>query len=110
MSKEQRFAEGECYLIIRCYEVRYGPSAYELKIDRATQRKPALAADEVALKVRVQLPVALFLKPTLSASIKVEGETPTLELDTETVTSIEDLIRSAVGLDVELNVISPDDE
>lgn len=105
-----RYAEGECYLIVQCCETRAGINPYVLRIDRATQRKPALAADEVALKVRVQLPVALFLKPTLSASIKVEGETPTLELDTETVSSIEDLIRSAVGLDVELNVISPDDE
>lgn len=109
MSSDERFARGECYLIIECYKQKYGPT-HALRIDRVTQRKPALGPDEVALRVDVALPVALFLKPTLSASIRVDGEAPTFELDTETVTSIEDLLRTSVGLDVVLNVMAPDDD
>lgn len=106
---DERFAQGECYLTIQAQQVRYGPrERYELRIDRVTQRKPALNADEVALKIAVTLPVALFLKPTLSASISVDGDVPKLELDAETQSAIEDLIRSSIGLDVELKVIAPE--
>jgi hypothetical protein len=56
----------------------------------------------------LKLPAALFEKPTLGAQIKVDGEVPSIDLSPETVETIENVIRSTAGLDVELKIVEPD--
>lgn len=104
-----KYAEGETYLIIQGVRARFGPrGAYTLQGFTTRKTKPDVARDEIALKLKVRLPAALFEKPLLSASITVDGEVPQMDLSPETVNTIEDLIRSQSGLDVQLTVIDPE--
>ncbi len=99
------YAEGTTYLIVRAKK-GYG---WELIDFRTRKTKPAVERDEVAIKIKLKLPTALFVKPTLGASITVEGDVPVIDLSPETVETIQDVIRSQAGLDVQLTVLQPDE-
>ena len=106
---EVKYAEGSTYLIIKGTPCKYGPrGTYSLSGFQTRKKKPDVAADEVAVKLDLKLPAALFDKPLLSAKINVDGEVPAIELDSETVDNIENLLRSTTGLDVEISVVEPD--
>ena len=99
-------AIGTTYLIVQ------GKKKYrewELVGFRTRKTKPDLARDEVAIKLELKLPAALFEKPVLGAQIKVEGDVPQIDLSPDTVETIQDVIRSTAGLDVELTVVTPDE-
>ena len=99
------YATGTTYLIVSGRK-GYG---WELGGFRTRKTKPDLARDEVAIKLELKLPAALFEKPTLGAAITVEGDVPTIDLSPETVETIQDVIRSTSGLDVQLTVVPPDE-
>lgn len=108
MSEKVKYAEGEAYIVVKGRQTRYGnPAPWELIITNVLKKKPAVDYDEVALLLKLKLPVALFEKPLLSAAVRVDGDVPQIELAADTVTEIQNLIRSAVGLDVEVRVIPP---
>ena len=101
----ENYVKGSCYLIV-C-GVNRGSNAYpawELSGFTARKNKPAVDANEVAIKISLSLPVALFKKPTLEASIGIEGDVPVIDLTPETVSTIEDVIRSETDLNVRLEV------
>lgn len=98
-----KVVETSGYLVISCAQKRYG--YHELKLERVARKKPSVASNEVALELRLRLPVALFEKPTLSAEINVEADVPRLAVTPETVSNIRDVIQSAIGLNVELKVV-----
>ncbi len=99
------YAEGTTYLIVKARK-HYG---WELTGFRTRKTKPDVARDEVAIKLQLRLPTALFVKPTLGAQIRVDGDVPEIDLSPETVETIQDVIRSQSGLDVQLSIIEPDD-
>ena len=105
MSKNQ-YVEGSCYLLIRGGQDRLGFT--HLSGFKAYHRKPNVESDEVAIQLKIKLPSALFEKPLLAASINVDGDVPVMEIEPETVHTIENLIRSQTGLDVQLSVVEPD--
>lgn len=104
---EPQYAEGEAYLVLKGVQDRYSQKWY-LRVEKIAKRKPSVESDEVALLLRVKLPAALFEKPTLAATISVEGDVPQMELEAETVSTIENVIRSTTGLDVHLTLVKPE--
>ena len=105
MGTKIEYAEGSTYLVIKGKR-QY--NSWQLQGFRTLKTKPDVARDEIALKLNLKLPAALFEKPTLSASINVDADVPMLELSPETIHTIEDLIRSTAGLDVQLSVVDPE--
>lgn len=106
-NKPIEYAEGSTYLVIKGNKPSYG-RFWRLSGFRCLTRKPDVARDEIALKLELKLPAALFEKPLLAASINVDADVPMLELSPETIHTIEDLIRSTAGLDVQLTVVPPE--
>lgn len=48
------------------------------QIDRVTQREPQLKPHERAMFLELEVPLAVFARPTLSAKLKLEPGTPLL--------------------------------
>lgn len=105
-----KYVEGYCYLILRGCNTgsRVYPN-WVLGSFNVRKSKPNVASNEVALKLSLKLPVALFEKPLLAATINIDADVPMIDLSPETITNIQDLIRSTAGLDVELTILSPED-
>lgn len=100
-------AQGEAYLVLRGVPPRYAGYDWALRFERVVSKKPAVGRDEIALQLRIRVPAALFEKPTLGATISVNGDVPQMDLTPETVTTVQDLIRAQTGLDVQLTVVKP---
>lgn len=101
------YAEGQAHLVVRGTKSRHG-TGWVLNFVKVTTRKPELQSDEIAILLRLKLPAALFEKPLLTASISVEGDVPAFELDAVTKATIEDVLRSTAGLDVQLSLVKPE--
>lgn len=80
----------------------FKPKGYFDMVGRMAKRKPALAKDEVAIEVTVDLPASLFEKPTLAAKIVGTGEAPRLDLTPEFIANIEEHLEAQTGLRIEL--------
>lgn len=72
---------------------------------RVTANYPELARNERTLNLKMQLPLALYEAPALTASIKVESPDQAVSIDT---TAIADAVRGAIGLDVDITVAAPE--
>lgn len=91
----------EFYLVIQGKPGRYRKEVRELGSIRTAKRKPACAADEVALKLSLEIPDTLFVKPTLEASITVPGPAgPVLTAEVEE--NIAEIIRQQTGMSVHI--------
>lgn len=91
------------YLIIRVNTggSRY-PSAWKASA-RLTAKKPSTSRDEVAVKLAVNLPASLFVRPQLEAKITVPDHQVTpLTIDLETQDNIAALIQQSTGFDVRI--------
>lgn len=78
---------------------------------KSTYSKPNLDADEVAVKVVLELPEALFDKPTLQANIEVPEEAVTKPvIEAEVIDNIEEIIKQNTGFEVRLGVVSNEQE
>ena len=72
---------------------------------RITANKPALAADEIAVHLLMDVPNQLFWRPTIEAKVTIPDEAvPPVSLDAHVVEQVGDAIRQATGLDVVLSV------
>lgn len=72
---------------------------------RITATQPRLQAGEVAIKVTLALPRALFQRPNLAATIAIPANkvSPT-RIDAEVIQNIEELIRSNLGMDMKITL------
>lgn len=76
---------------------------------RVCKGKPDLGRNEVAIRFHVELPEALFIKPSLSAKITIpESAGLNAEISAEVQDNITDAIRQASGMDVRLVVEGPE--
>lgn len=71
---------------------------------RLTRSPGKLAAHEVAIGLKLTIPLAVFDRPALSATITVDGGAPKVYLD---VAAAQDALRQSLGVDVALTVVSP---
>lgn len=72
---------------------------------RVTAGFPALARDERTMNLKVELPVALFEAPSLSASIKVDHPAQAVTIDT---TALAEAVRGAIGMDIDITIQPPE--
>ncbi len=69
---------------------------------RVTAGYPALSRNERAINLKIELPIALFETPSLSASIKVEHPDQAVHIDS---TAIAEAVRQVVGMDIDISVV-----
>lgn len=90
----------EGYLIVGKAKQRYGKLT-----GKFVTKSPALASNEIAIKVKVSLPEELFTRPQLKFNINIPEEAvPQKEIDAEVIGNIKELVE--VGLGMEIHLIS----
>lgn len=71
---------------------------------RVTADEPNLSRDERAVNLKMTLPVALFETPSITAKINVETPAERVEID---VPALTESVKQALGMDVEISVVEP---
>ncbi len=78
---------------------------------RMTKSNPAIASNEIAVKVMIEIPDAVFDKPTLQAQITIPEEAVSRPvISAEVVDNVQEIIKQNTGFDVRLEVIEKDKE
>jgi hypothetical protein len=99
------------YLTITKHKNRASFAAPGLKL---TLKKPgSLNGNQIAVKVNLELPNALFEKPEILVNLKVPGNTPVGNMQTITATvqeNIAELISSQLGTKVHVTVAEIDSD
>jgi hypothetical protein len=91
------------YIVIEGKESRYGSLSLTA---RMVERVPKLKGNEVALRLAIDLPKALFTRPTLEARMTIPDEAvPTIEITPEVTDNISKIIRESTGLTMSVNVV-----
>jgi hypothetical protein len=71
-----------------------------------TTENPALAANEVAVKVTLELPDAVFEKPAFEAKIEIpEAAVSKPVINAEVVDNVQEIIKQNTGFTVKLELI-----
>ena len=90
---------------------RRGWNHRELRPERIVKRiheLPATKKDEVAIRVNVGLPVALFERPELSVTIAVDGGVPRVDIDAETMDNLAERMQEIIGTPVHVTCDLPE--
>ncbi len=78
---------------------------------RAVKNKPNLGFDEIAIYHNLELPDALFKKPTLEATIMIPEYAALPQIiEADVVENVKDAIANATGLEVRISLESPSEE
>lgn len=96
----------ECYLIVKATISPSGNYHTGKPSVRVSKGKPRTEANEVPIKINLELPIGLFKKPQITATVKVPEEQAPVEISTEIQDNIAKAIRESSGLDVRLIVES----
>jgi len=96
-----------CYLIIgaRINANDWLQNKPSIKVSRG---KPKTEAHEVAIKLDLNLPIGLFKRPQIVASVTVADNNAPLNITADVQDNIVDAIRQASGLDVRLVIEAPE--
>ncbi len=95
----------DCHLVVGVTFKRY--SNGDKPSVRLTINKPALAAHEIAIAVSLKLPVGLFKKPSLTATIEVPEDSAPPRIDVEMQSNIARVIREQTG--IHLTISAPEE-
>jgi hypothetical protein len=91
------------YIVVEGRENRYGN--IELKA-RMVEKTPKLKGNEIAIRLLVDVPRALFQRPTLTAKMDIPDEAvPEIKLSPEVTANIEEIIKQSTGLTMSVKVI-----
>ena len=74
---------------------------------KVTAGYPSLSRNERAINLKMQLPIALFETPSLTASIKVDAPSQAITID---ASAVAEAVRQCIGMDVDIAVQQPGDE
>lgn len=86
-------------------------SSYRKYTSRMSKGSPKLDSDEVAVLVSIELPDALFEKPSLQASIVVPKEAVSKPvIEAAVIDNVQDIIKQNTGFEVKLEVVEKDNE
>jgi|GEM_PF-2465383 len=70
---------------------------------RFVHKAPALAKDEISIKIECNIPNELFSRPQLKFNLNIPKEAiPQKEINAEVVGNIQDLIQKNMGIEVTL--------
>jgi hypothetical protein len=78
---------------------------------RLTAKAPALASSEIAVKISLEIPDAVFEKPAFEANITIPKEAiskPVIE--TEVIDNVQALIKQNLGFEVKLQLVEPKED
>lgn len=90
------------YIVLRTF------GSYGLKA-RMTTKLPALAAGEVVVKVNIEVPVALFERPQLQATIVVPASDVSAPvIDAKVQDNIAAALSEQLGIRVEVSAATPE--
>ena len=97
------------YLVVQGRRPKYRPrdtTEREPGALRLTKTRPQTAADELAVKLEIEIPDSLFIKPTLEARIQVaDTVSGGPVITTEVVDNLAEIIRERTGLAVKLSAV-----
>jgi shikimate kinase len=75
---------------------------------RVAKKRPGLASDEIAVYLSINLPNALWRKPSITARISLpEGQERTEEIEAKVVQEVRDYLLKGTDLKIELVVMPP---
>lgn len=74
---------------------------------RMTRKAPDISSAERAVSMYAELPLSLWSVPSLSASLKVNHDPATSEVNIDLEVAAEAL-RSSLGVDVDLRIVEPE--
>lgn len=80
------------------------------KIIQSTASLPKLNRDEVAIRVNVSVPSALFERPELTVSIEVAGDFPRVEVDADMMDDMAGRVSEILGTPVHVTCDLPESE
>lgn len=93
---------GTFYLVIRHKQV-----GWSSLMARLTNKLPSLASGEIAIRLDLSVPRALFTKPQLQASITIPESSVTAPvLDAIVLDNIKEVLSQQLGVDINLTVIN----
>lgn len=80
--------------------------SYRDLLARVDTRVPALAVGEIALKLEVNVPVGLFQRPQLKASITIPEDkvTPSV-LSASVLDNVKEVLEQQTGMDISIAVV-----
>lgn len=92
------------YLVVKP-DKRYSAS---LKA-RLTTRTPALATDEVAIRLSVSVPDMLFRRPQLQATVTIpQNAVACSEIDATVLDNVREILSQQTGMDITVAVVQPE--
>lgn len=96
---QQRNLEG--YIIVK-------PKGYYGLSARLTSRTPALSKDEVAIKLDICVPDALFKRPQIQAKVVVPEDAVTAPvLNAAVLDNVREVLQQQTGMDVSVSLVEP---
>lgn len=99
----------EFHLILSPKMATWGakPRVDGVKIPRVTKNAPDLKSNEVAVKLAIEVPKSLFLKPSLKASIVVPEDRVSQTVITPEITdNIHDVVKQNTGIDLNISILN----
>ena len=96
------------FLVITALKSRYSGFNHKIEIREKT---PSLDGMQIAVKLDIEIPDALFQRPTLEAKMTIPEEAvPKLSLDANVTENISRLIKDATGLTMKVTVVEQEKE
>ena len=71
---------------------------------RVREQRPDLKFNELAMKLRIEIPDELFIRPTIDAKLKVE-DVPATEFNPEVIVNTKELIEQQTGAKIDMTVV-----
>lgn len=75
---------------------------------RVAMRKPSLSKDKIAIAMNLRLPISLFRRPALSATIVVPANQAPMEITPEIQTNIAQVLQEQLGITVHVTAPAPE--
>lgn len=86
--------------------VGYDPNRRGKASLRITKTMPGLDWDEIAVKLNLELPDELFIKPHLQADITIPADSVSPpHIEAETINDIEEVVSRELGVKLDLSII-----
>ena len=103
--------EVTCYLTVslrRSWSVGRDDMRGEAGALRISKKKPSCRSNEIAIQLKLELPIALFQRPDLIASIVVPPERAPFVITPEVQKNIAEQIREQTGFTVRIEATAPE--
>lgn len=96
------------YLIISAKRRKYGGFSPSVRL---CERDPKLLGNEIAVRIELDIPDALFKRPILDARMKIPNEAVPKTVITPQITdNLEKIIKEATGLNMAITVTEHSEE